>query len=111
MITVNHLRKGYVQEDGQYVEVLKDVSFHVNRGDVVAVIGLSGSGKTTLLRTLNMLDRPDGGQITIDGETIINSVVGDSVADTIHNSTIQQSTIQQKYHRSQFTIHNSQFTI
>ena len=40
-------------------EVLKDVSFSLEKGDVVSIIGSSGSGKTTLLRCLNFLERPD----------------------------------------------------
>jgi polar amino acid transport system ATP-binding protein len=52
------------------LEVLKDVSFTAAKGDVVAIIGASGSGKSTLLRCLNLLERPDHGDLTIAGETI-----------------------------------------
>lgn len=44
-------------------EVLKDISFDVNRGDVISVIGPSGSGKSTMLRCINLLEQPSGGQI------------------------------------------------
>lgn len=44
-------------------EVLKDISFDVNRGDVISVIGPSGSGKSTMLRCINLLEQPTGGQI------------------------------------------------
>ncbi len=54
-------------------EVLKGVSFSVEEGEVVAIIGSSGSGKTTLLRCINFLEEADGGQIVADGETIFNS--------------------------------------
>jgi len=49
--------------------VLSDVSFNINRGDVVAIIGSSGTGKSTLLRCLNLLEKPEGGRLTIDGNT------------------------------------------
>jgi D-methionine transport system ATP-binding protein len=49
---------------------VKDISFTLPRGDVLAVIGRSGAGKSTLLRCLNGLERPDAGRIVIDGETI-----------------------------------------
>jgi polar amino acid transport system ATP-binding protein len=49
------------------VEVLKGVDLDVARGEVVAVIGASGSGKTTMLRCINLLERYDGGSITVDG--------------------------------------------
>ncbi|WP_460452211.1 amino acid ABC transporter ATP-binding protein [Alsobacter sp. SYSU BS001988] len=49
------------------LEVLKDVSFSVERGQVVVLIGRSGSGKTTMLRCLNGLEQIDGGDILIDG--------------------------------------------
>ncbi len=49
---------------------VRDISFTLARGDVLAVIGRSGAGKSTLLRCLNGLERPDAGRIVIDGEDI-----------------------------------------
>ena len=49
------------------VEVLKDVSFSIYKGEVVAIIGASGGGKSTLLRCLNLLENPDSGHISIHG--------------------------------------------
>ena len=51
-------------------EVLSGVSFSLERGDVLAVIGSSGNGKTTLLRRINFLETPDGGKISVNGETV-----------------------------------------
>ena len=51
-------------------QVLKGVSFEMNKGEVVSIIGSSGNGKTTLLRCLNFLEIPDGGSIIVDGNTI-----------------------------------------
>ncbi len=48
-------------------EVLKGVSFSVDKGDVIVILGPSGSGKTTLLRCINFLEHPDKGEIAIDG--------------------------------------------
>src|ERR1700691_748103 len=63
------------------VEVLSDVSFQVGRGETVCVLGPSGSGKSTLLRCINWLERPDAGQIYLNGERVgINNagiVMGD----------------------------------
>ena len=52
--------------------VLKDVSFSMEKGEVVSVIGSSGSGKTTLLRCINFLEKADKGQIILDGDTIFD---------------------------------------
>ncbi|MDD2221457.1 MAG: amino acid ABC transporter ATP-binding protein [Clostridia bacterium] len=54
-------------------EVLKDVGFTLEKGEVIAIIGSSGSGKTTLLRCLNFLETPDGGQIIVNGETLFDA--------------------------------------
>ncbi len=53
-------------------EVLRNVSFEVNKGDIVAILGSSGSGKTTMLRCLNFLEKPDGGIIYLNDEEFYN---------------------------------------
>ena len=65
ILEVNDLKKGFGETD-----VLKGVSFQLEQGQVLAIIGSSGSGKTTLLRCLNFLEQPDGGEIRVDGETL-----------------------------------------
>ena len=67
MIEVNHLNKSF----GDHV-VLRDVSFSVEPGEVVAVIGPSGMGKSTLLRCLIGLEAPDSAEIRIDGQTLLS---------------------------------------
>ena len=54
-------------------EVLKDVSFSLEKGQVVSIIGSSGCGKTTLLRCLNFLERPDKGVIRVDDEILFDA--------------------------------------
>ncbi|MFM1534725.1 amino acid ABC transporter ATP-binding protein [Helcococcus ovis] len=51
-------------------KVLDNVSFEINKGEIVVIIGPSGSGKSTLLRTMNLLEIPDEGQIYLDGNKI-----------------------------------------
>ena len=55
------------------VQVLRDISFTLDKGQSLAVIGSSGSGKTTLLRCLNFLERPDGGTIAVGGRTLFDA--------------------------------------
>ena len=65
MISVNNLRKSF-----HGLEVLKGISTEIKRGDVVCIIGPSGSGKSTFLRCLNMLEKPDSGEIIFNGEDL-----------------------------------------
>ena len=53
--------------------VLEDISFNLEKGQALAIIGSSGSGKTTLLRCLNFLETPDRGQILVNGETLFDA--------------------------------------
>ena len=53
--------------------VLEDISFELEQGQALAIIGSSGSGKTTLLRCLNFLEAPDRGQIVVNGETLFDA--------------------------------------
>ncbi|MCR5023036.1 MAG: amino acid ABC transporter ATP-binding protein [Lachnospiraceae bacterium] len=64
MIKVDHLSKKF----GNNV-VLSDISFDIEKGDVIAIIGPSGTGKSTLLRSLDLLERPENGKISFDDET------------------------------------------
>ena len=66
ILEVRNLKKGFGNTD-----VLKGVSFSLERGQVLAIIGSSGSGKTTLLRCLNFLETPDEGEIRINGKQLI----------------------------------------
>ncbi|MDF2615009.1 MAG: glnQ [Clostridia bacterium] len=67
VIDIQHLSKSF----GTH-EVLKDIDFSVNKGEVVCIIGSSGSGKSTLLRCVNLLEKPSGGQIIYHGENILD---------------------------------------
>lgn len=67
ILEINHLGKTFGSN-----QVLKDIDFKINQGDVVCIIGSSGSGKSTLLRCINMLETPTSGEILHDRENIIN---------------------------------------
>ena len=67
VVDIQHLSKSF----GNH-EVLKDIDFSVNKGEVVCIIGSSGSGNSTLLRCINLLEKPSGGQIIYKGENILD---------------------------------------
>ena len=69
----------YLGQDDARVHVLKGVSFEARRGEVYAIVGPSGCGKSTLLYLLGLLDRPDGGEIEINGQLMSTS---DDIART-----------------------------
>ena len=66
MLDVKNLSKSFGD-----LEVLKDITFNVEKGEVVAIIGPSGSGKSTLLRCINQLERADGGVINVCGTDML----------------------------------------
>ena len=69
LLKVTHLQKIYTTRlGGNKVEALRDVSFDVEQGEYVAIMGESGSGKTTLLNILASLDRPTAGSVLLDGQ-------------------------------------------
>ena len=67
LISIKNLKKSFGEFD-----ILKGVSFDVNKGDVVTIIGASGSGKSTLLRTINLLETPTSGSITYNGIDLLD---------------------------------------
>lgn len=68
ILKVDHVSKSFGT-----LEVIKDISFSVNRGEVVSIIGPSGSGKSTLLRCINNLETVTGGSITVCGDIIVDA--------------------------------------
>ena len=66
ILEIKHLGKSF----GTH-EVLKDIDFTVNKGDVTSIIGASGSGKSTLLRCINLLENPTSGEILYHGENVV----------------------------------------
>ena len=68
ILEVQHIEKSFGA-----TQVLQDISFGLERGQALAIIGSSGSGKTTLLRCLNFLETPDRGSITVDGHRLFDA--------------------------------------
>ena len=68
VLQVNNIKKSFAN-----TEVLKGVTFSLEKGQVLAIIGSSGSGKTTLLRCLNFLETPDEGEIWVNGKQLLDS--------------------------------------
>ena len=57
-------------EGGRTVEAVKHVNISVEKGEIFGIVGFSGAGKSTLVRTINLLERPTGGHVVIDGSDI-----------------------------------------
>lgn len=70
ILKIEHLEKSFGSN-----EVLRDIDFSVNKGDVISIIGSSGSGKSTLLRCINMLEEASGGRILYHGQNILDGSV------------------------------------
>ena len=72
LLQVNNLKKVYTTRfGGNSIEALKNVSFSVEEGEYVAIMGESGSGKTTLLNILASLDKPTSGEVLLEGKNIV----------------------------------------
>lgn len=78
ILEVEHIRKTF-----HHTEVLKDISFSLEKGQVLSIIGSSGSGKTTLLRCLNFLEQPDSGVIRVNGETLFDSAQPETRTESV----------------------------
>ena len=71
--------------------VLKDVSFSLEEGQVLAIIGSSGSGKTTLLRCLNFLEAPDSGEIFVNGKQLLSQSEEEIRQNRLHFGLVFQN--------------------
>ena len=76
ILEVSNIKKNFGN-----TEVLKDIGFSMEKGDVLSILGSSGSGKTTLLRCLNFLETPDEGIIRVNGETLFDSSDASSLSE------------------------------
>lgn len=74
MIKIKSISKSFVNKKS-VVKVLDDINLEVDRGDIYGILGLSGAGKTTLLRIISGLEKPDVGEVIIDGINI-NDIIG-----------------------------------
>lgn len=72
MIEIKNLNKTF-KTSASVVEALKNVSLTIEDGDIYGIIGMSGAGKSTLVRCLNFLEKPDSGEVVIDGK-VLNSL-------------------------------------
>lgn len=85
MLEAEGLCKHYGQRD-ETVEALEDVSFHIGKGEYVAIVGPSGSGKSTLMHILGCLDRPTGGAYRIRGRDV--SLLSDKALSKLRSEEI-----------------------
>ena len=96
LLLISHVKKSFGT-----LEVLKDISIDVYKGDVVSILGPSGSGKTTLLRCVNFLERADYGSISLDDKTIDLKTATKEQASEIQRKTgfvFQNYNLTEKHH-------------
>ncbi len=86
VLQVNNLKKGFGK-----TAVLQGVSFSLDQGQVLAIIGSSGSGKTTLLRCLNFLETPDSGEIWVKGKQLLSTSEEEIRKNRLHFGLVFQS--------------------
>jgi putative ABC transport system ATP-binding protein len=86
VVEVKNLTKTYFMPGGMSQQVLKGVSFEIQSGDFVAIMGHSGSGKSTLMNTLGCLDRPTGGKYILAGQEV--SKLSDNELAVVRGKTL-----------------------
>ncbi len=72
ILEVKNISKSFLQPDKTRLEVLRGLSLEVRKGTIIAVTGASGSGKSTLLHLMGSLDKPDSGDILMQGKSILD---------------------------------------
>ncbi len=70
LLSARHLRKAYPQGAGE-LEILRDISLDIKKGDAICIVGASGAGKSTLMHIMGTLDRPTGGELYFQGQSLL----------------------------------------
>lgn len=70
IISLDHIDVTFPQKKGEPVRAVSDVNLHVAKGDIYGVVGYSGAGKSTLVRTINLLQKPTEGTVTVSGTVL-----------------------------------------
>ena len=70
MIDLSHISQRFSLPDGKTMDAVKDVSIHIDKGEIFGIIGRSGAGKSTLVRTINFLTAPTEGRVVVDGQCL-----------------------------------------
>ena len=76
LLEIRNIEKYYGRK-----KILKDISFELQKGQTLSIIGSSGSGKTTLLRCINLLEKADNGQIVLNGSIIFDAGRSEEIKD------------------------------
>jgi len=92
ILEVNNLRKKF-----DNTEILKGISFNMEKGQTLSIIGSSGSGKTTLLRCLNFLETPDAGTITVNGNLLFDGAVGHKKGEDLREKRLHFGMVFQQF--------------
>ena len=97
MIKVENLYKNFYE-----LEVLKGINCHIEKGEVVSIIGASGSGKSTFIRCLNMLETPSAGRIEFEGNVLYNSnsLLLKKKLDVLDKGSDEYNKLKQEYKKS-----------
>jgi putative ABC transport system ATP-binding protein len=77
MIELRGIGKTYTRPTGERVRALVDVTFRIDRGEFIAIVGTSGSGKSTMMNILGLLDQPSAGSYLLDGQDVAGLGVND----------------------------------
>ncbi|WP_029320190.1 amino acid ABC transporter ATP-binding protein [Butyrivibrio sp. AE3004] len=92
ILEVNNIKKKF-----ENTEILKGISFSMEEGQTVSIIGSSGSGKTTFLRCLNFLERPDEGTITVRGEKLFDASLPPEKPDQLREKRLHFGMVFQQF--------------
>ena len=92
ILEVNNIKKTF-----DNTEILKGISFSMEEGQAISIIGSSGSGKTTFLRCLNFLERPDEGTITVRGEKLFDASLPEESADKLREKRLHFGMVFQQF--------------